>query len=506
MRLPRTRASKLASAALAGVIALSTLVGPALVPSDMGGSVAQAEVTVDIGVFQNALSPYGRWVDSPQYGQVWYPTNVRQGWRPYYDDGHWAYSDDDGWVWVSDAPWGWAPFHYGRWAFDPNYGWIWVPGRVWGPAWVTFRQDNDAIGWAPLPPDAGWDPGYGYRDPGINISINFWSFVRPEGVTARHFDRYAFDRRQYPTIINRTTNITNITVINNRIVNNSIRVDDIERVTHQRVERLKVTESDRPDRTVIKGNNVVFYKPTIVERGDATQAHTQAAALTKENPQADNKKRFIKAGNASLEQSNQPAGQGNAVQTLDKKNQQKLQPLNNGGNNATLVQPGTNTKQKQQLQQLNNGGQTGNLQPQPQVNLKKKQPQPQFQQLNNGVGQTGNAGQPQVNLKKKQQQFNNGVGQNNTFAQPQANLKTKQPPQQFNGGQNGNGQPQVNLKKKQQQQQYQQFNVGNGGQPQVQMKQSRQTQQLQQQPRQQKDQGQPSYKKECGGSGQPACQ
>ena len=66
-----------------------------------------------------------------------YPTNVRHGWRPYYDDGHWAYSDDDWLDVVSDASWGWAPFHYGRWAFDPQYGWVWVPGRVWGPAWES---------------------------------------------------------------------------------------------------------------------------------------------------------------------------------------------------------------------------------------------------------------------------------------------------------------------------------------------------------------------------------
>src|SRR5262249_27479307 len=122
MNISRIRPAKLVSAMLAGSLALSVLIGPAFVPPNMVGSVARAEVSIGIDVFQRDLSPYGQWVDSPNYGQVWYPVGVQQGWRPYYNDGHWEYSDDYGWIWVSDLPWGWAAFHYGRWAFDPNYG------------------------------------------------------------------------------------------------------------------------------------------------------------------------------------------------------------------------------------------------------------------------------------------------------------------------------------------------------------------------------------------------
>ena len=526
MHSPRTRSAKLASAALAGVIALSTLLGPALAPYDMGGSVAQAAVNVDIGVFYNSLAPYGRWVDSPQYGQVWYPTGVQQGWRPYYNDGHWAYSDDDGWVWVSDVPWGWAPFHYGRWAFDPQYGWIWVPGRVWGPAWVTFRQGPDSIGWAPLPPDVGWDPGYGYHgDSGINISINFWSFVRPEGFLAPRFDRYAYSRHDYPTIINKTTNITNITVINNRIVNNSVQVNDIERVTHQRVERFRVAESDRPERTVVQGNKVVFYKPAVVEHGD--KQVTNQAALVREDPAQDNKQRFIKNGqpavNATFAPGNQAtttnSGQPNNLQTLQKlkKQNQVLPPVNGNGQNSQSVNP-------------NNVQPSAGGQPVVQQDQKKKTfnngQQPQFQQFTN---QNGNSGQPQVNakiLKKQQQQpqFQQFSNQNGNSGQPQVNsklLKKQQQQPQFqqfgnSGGQNGNGQPQVNSKllKKQQQQQFQQFGNGgqngNFGQPQVNAKvlKKQQQQQFQQQQPQPQEQVQSKYKKkqqQCGNNGL-ACQ
>ncbi|MGH6927656.1 MAG: DUF6600 domain-containing protein, partial [Dongiaceae bacterium] len=124
MRLPRFCLARLSTIVAAGGIALSALIGPAMVPAEIGGRVAQA-LEVDIDLFRQELSPYGDWFEHDRYGEVWRPTRVGRDWRPYYDDGHWAYSDDYGWMWISDEPWGWAPFHYGRWAFTRDHGWIW---------------------------------------------------------------------------------------------------------------------------------------------------------------------------------------------------------------------------------------------------------------------------------------------------------------------------------------------------------------------------------------------
>jgi hypothetical protein len=285
MRLPRFPVARLSTIAAAGVIAVSALVGPALVPEDRGGRVAQA-LEVDIDLFHRELSPYGDWFQHDRYGEVWRPRGVRRDWRPYYDDGRWAYSDDYGWMWVSDEPWGWAPFHYGRWAYARDYGWIWVPGRQWGPAWVSFRSGPESIGWAPLPPEADWDPDYGFLDDdddyyddyydddygdsygggGFGLAGLIWSFVRPEGFLEPNFHRYAYDRRDYPRIIHRTRNVTNITVINNRVVNRSIKINNIERVTRKKVRRVRVEEADRPHRARKRGENIVVYKPVVVEK------------------------------------------------------------------------------------------------------------------------------------------------------------------------------------------------------------------------------------------------
>ena len=71
--------------------------------------------------FRDALAPYGQWVQSPQYGNVWVPSQeiVGSDFTPYYSGGRWNYTDY-GWTWVSEYNWGWAPFHYGRWITLPR--------------------------------------------------------------------------------------------------------------------------------------------------------------------------------------------------------------------------------------------------------------------------------------------------------------------------------------------------------------------------------------------------
>jgi hypothetical protein len=111
------------------------------------------ETRTNLDMFQQALAPYGSWIHSPDYGQVWQPTveTVNPDWRPYVNEGQWV-ATDNGPYWQSGYSWGWAPFHYGRWAQAPKLGWVWVPGKTWAPAWVSWRLALSYSGWAPLPP------------------------------------------------------------------------------------------------------------------------------------------------------------------------------------------------------------------------------------------------------------------------------------------------------------------------------------------------------------------
>jgi len=155
---------------------------------------------VNFSVFQSELSRYGRWVNSPRYGEVW--VYDEPGFRPYYTKGYWDYSDY-GWAWVSDYEWGWAPFHYGRWEQDPYYGWMWVPGYEWAPAWVSWSESGDYYGWAPL--------GSGL---GINIKIGSipydrWVFCSRPYMNSRVFRDHCAPFNKNQIIVRNTTIINN---------------------------------------------------------------------------------------------------------------------------------------------------------------------------------------------------------------------------------------------------------------------------------------------------------
>ena len=73
--------------------------------------VSAQQPYVSFQVFYDQLSPYGQWVDYPNYGYAWIP-DAEPGFFPYSTMGYWILTDY-GWTWVSDYIWGWAPFHYG---------------------------------------------------------------------------------------------------------------------------------------------------------------------------------------------------------------------------------------------------------------------------------------------------------------------------------------------------------------------------------------------------------
>ena len=134
------------------------------------------------------LDGYGRWVPTPNYGNVWIPSTVPAGWAPY-RFGHWVWIAPWGWTWVDDQPWGFAPVPLwplgflrrilgmgsltrratGILYYSPALvGWIGAPGFGVG-FWIRRRRlgyRHQFPGWFPLgwgelfyPRYCGW--GYG---------------------------------------------------------------------------------------------------------------------------------------------------------------------------------------------------------------------------------------------------------------------------------------------------------------------------------------------------------
>lgn len=68
-----------------------------------------------------------------------------------YSNGKWV-NTNSGWYFKANSPAEETTSHYGRWVNNPEAGWLWVPGRVWAPAWVDWKQNDQYVSWAPLPP------------------------------------------------------------------------------------------------------------------------------------------------------------------------------------------------------------------------------------------------------------------------------------------------------------------------------------------------------------------
>ncbi|MBA2271069.1 MAG: hypothetical protein H0W20_10810 [Chthoniobacterales bacterium] len=193
--------------------------------------------------FYRKLEPYGAWRETADYGYVWQPQQAQRSrnWRPY-TEGRWAYSDA-GWTWVSEEPFGWATYHYGRWTRLRGVGWIWVPGDEWAPAWVSWRTGGDHVGWAPLPPQARFERRTGIKrwaDSYYDIDAEEYVFIPNQEIGSESIQRAVVPVERNVTIINQTTNVTNITYNNTTIVNEGPSYDELRARSRQPLERVRI--------------------------------------------------------------------------------------------------------------------------------------------------------------------------------------------------------------------------------------------------------------------------
>jgi hypothetical protein len=217
---------------------------------------------VSFGVFFDALQPYGDWVTVSDYGYCWRPTGIDRHWRPYMN-GRWVWSDY-GWLWVSYENWGWAPYHYGRWSYDDYYGWIWVPDYDWGPSWVQWRYTNGYIGWAPLPPRAGFHFSIGIDIQDYGVPYFGWCFTAGSGFYSDHPRIY--DVEQNHRYLRITRNVTNIRVGDRGFVNHGLDYRNVERMNRTKIRPVRI-EDERTFGTgrgsVIEGDRVRVYRPSV---------------------------------------------------------------------------------------------------------------------------------------------------------------------------------------------------------------------------------------------------
>jgi hypothetical protein len=178
------------------------------------------------------LEDNGRWERvqyEGAYRDMWRPTRVDPGWRPF-TAGRWTqyYGDN---CWIPDEPFGYVTHHYGSWVYvDAFRAWFWMPPVVrrhadtptifisfgWYPGRVGWIHGHDSVGWVPLAPNEIY---YGHRPWGhrtkvvnhtnvniVNININKYRYLNEAVVVNRdqlyHGNRYTphlrrdFDRNE----------------------------------------------------------------------------------------------------------------------------------------------------------------------------------------------------------------------------------------------------------------------------------------------------------------------
>ncbi len=234
------------------------------------GGFEQPRGEVDVSYFYGALSPYGDWIQTDEYGLVWCPINEPVDWRPY-TDGEWVWTNY-GWTWVADEDWGWAPYHYGRWYDDAYNGWCWVPGRDWSPAWVAWREGGGYIGWAPLPPAMGWQVNVGFSsndwDHMPGVEHYWWSFALARDLPGPGISRRLAPRHRGGVLVAETHNITNYTYVDAHVANRSLDIEPIRRAHGKNIPTRVITDISAPPAShsrQVAGNTFNAYRPEMRE-------------------------------------------------------------------------------------------------------------------------------------------------------------------------------------------------------------------------------------------------
>jgi hypothetical protein len=231
------------------------------------------------------LDEYGDWSYVAGYGPCWRPRAVVVGWAPY-RFGHWVWVGPWGWTWVENEPWGFAPFHYGRWAFVSG-GWLWVPGPVvvrpvWAPALVAFVGGRPGfrfstgvgVGWFPLAPGEVFVPGY-------RVSR---TYVNNVNVTNTSVNITKITNVYNTVVINKTTNVDNITYANQH-VNDGVTVVSHETFVNGRPAAqnvMRVEPKELAAAPVSHGVQVEPVRQSVMGTGHATAVKPPAAVINRQ--------------------------------------------------------------------------------------------------------------------------------------------------------------------------------------------------------------------------------
>ena len=123
--------------------------------------------------------------------------------------------------------------------------------------------------WAPLPPLRHGEVNVGADVVFNRVRPDDFVYVDEHHLVDSDLSHQIHHGRDNVTVINQTRNVTNYTVVNNRVVNRSVDVHNVERVTGKQVQHLKIASADKAGPTQVRGNEVaVFQKKDLPQKKD----------------------------------------------------------------------------------------------------------------------------------------------------------------------------------------------------------------------------------------------
>ena len=146
-----------------------------------------------------------------------------------------------------------------------------MPGRRWAPAWVALSYEGDDIAWAPLPPHhyEGYD--------GANVVVSFgfipdiyWQAAPVSAFLSADLSGQVYrDRDLVRRVVQRGVTRT-VRILDKIVLNNVIKVDDIEKKTKKKVVVLEEKAVDSPDLAFkVDSNSVAIFNPEVKEEPNA---------------------------------------------------------------------------------------------------------------------------------------------------------------------------------------------------------------------------------------------
>ena len=343
--------------------------------------------------------------------------------RPY-SDGQWINSDE-GWYFRGRTPYEETVSHHGRWVHS-HHGWLWVPGRVWAPAWVDWRQNDDYVSWAPLPPsDYMYDGNMG-GDPMIDdddyMVVNRNHFCDPD--IYRYNNPYYDDGSRIS--ISLMVGTVGLVVSNNILIDRGPDVNIIQNYYGNHIEMVNINHVRNFNEVRYGDKNYNVYSPEFNRYRNKDNSR-----FTKNEPKSFKNYNDLperkSAGNNSKNENMQNGKQNNGNDNV------KKQVSNDNGYSKTFHENVKQSANKNNVLKLNGNDKVTKQNGNNNTTKQNGNDKVTKQNSNNNVTKqksTVNKKQQQSNNNTKQQQSNNNTKQqqskNNTRQQQPSKNNTKQ--------------------------------------------------------------------------------